>query len=309
MTIKRLILLASAAAIAIIFLSGCPVLDTIGTATTGNAVVSITDAAVDDETITGIWLTVEDIQFNRGTSEVSDWMEVEGFEGPVLFNLLDYVNGKSEELADIELPSGQYNQIRFMVSAPEKNEAPPQNPTCYVSFSDRDNEPLFIPSGSSSGFKAVGAFQVPINGTVNIIADFDVRKGLIYAGNRYILKPTIRLEVMDEAGKITGSIFGTGPYETVTVYAYEHGTYDASEADLPAPGSEDVQFPNAVTSAKIDNQEFVLPFLSPKVTYDLVFAHSLADGTFQGVIDSTTHVDIIVEEMKATHVVVYLPAP
>jgi hypothetical protein len=38
---------------------------------------------------------------------------------------------------------------------------------------------------------------VPVNGTVVVTADFDVRKAVVLAGSSYILKPTIKLIVND----------------------------------------------------------------------------------------------------------------
>jgi hypothetical protein len=38
---------------------------------------------------------------------------------------------------------------------------------------------------------------VPVNGTVVVTADFDVRKAVVVAGSSYILKPTIKLIVND----------------------------------------------------------------------------------------------------------------
>jgi hypothetical protein len=38
---------------------------------------------------------------------------------------------------------------------------------------------------------------VPVNGTVVVTADFDVRKAVVIANSRYILEPTIKLIVND----------------------------------------------------------------------------------------------------------------
>ena len=71
------------------------------------------------------------------------------------------------------------------------------NPGCYIEFADNSTEPLFVPSGGETGYKAVGQFEVPVNGTVEVTADFDVREAVVVAGSRYILKPTIKLIVND----------------------------------------------------------------------------------------------------------------
>ena len=76
---------------------------------------------------------------------------------------------------------------------------PPASPGCYLEFADNSTEPLFVPSGGETGYKAIGHFEVPVNGTVTVTADFDISEpGTVHvAGSRYILKPTIKLIVND----------------------------------------------------------------------------------------------------------------
>jgi hypothetical protein len=57
-----------------------------------------------------------------------------------------------------------YTQIRFMLDIPEEGSHK-ANPGCYVKFADNSTEPLFVPSGGETGYKAVGEFTVPDNGT------------------------------------------------------------------------------------------------------------------------------------------------
>ena len=72
---------------------------------------------------------------------------------------------------------------------------PPTSPGCYIEFAGNTTEPLFVPSGGQTGYKAIGHFEVSVNGTVEVTADFDVRKAVVVAGSSYILKPTIKLIV------------------------------------------------------------------------------------------------------------------
>ncbi|UCD21624.1 MAG: DUF4382 domain-containing protein, partial [Chloroflexota bacterium] len=75
--------------------------------------------------------------------------------------------------------------------------SPPATPGCYVEFADNSTEPLFAPSGNTTGYKAIGRFEITADETVAITADFDVSEpGTVHlAGSRYILKPTIKLIV------------------------------------------------------------------------------------------------------------------
>jgi hypothetical protein len=66
-----------------------------------------------------------------------------------------------------------------------------------VKFADNSTEPLFVPSGGETGYKATGQFTVPANGTVEVTADFNVHEAVVVADSHYILKPTIKLIVND----------------------------------------------------------------------------------------------------------------
>jgi len=73
------------------------------------------------------------------------------------------------------------------------------NPGCYLKFTDNSTEPLFVPSGGETGYKAIVHFEVPVNGTVEVTADFDARKAVVVSGSSYILNPTIKLMINDQS--------------------------------------------------------------------------------------------------------------
>ncbi len=264
---------------------------------TGTVNLSITDAPIDDANVAGIWLTINEIQYHMSDGE---WYTFEGFEGPRDFNLLELTNGVAELLGSFEMEAGTYTQLRFMLDAPEMGSSPHNNPGCYIEFTDESTEQLFVPSGHQSGWKAVGAFTVPSNGTVDITADFDARKSVIEAGmtGMYILKPTIRLIVDNQAGMISGGITNIPEGADIVVFAYEDDTYAASEADEPANDTIP-RFPNAVTSGIADDEgSYHLVYLSP-MTYDLVLTTSV-DGEFGDVLGFVE--DVVVESKKTTNV-------
>lgn len=269
---------------------------------TGTMALSLTDAPIDDTSVTGVWVTVTGVKYHMKND--SAWKSFENFEGPMKFNLLALTDSISELLGTFEMEAGQYNQLRFMLDAPEKGQGPPTSPGCYIEFDNGDTEPIFVPSGGQTGYKAVGAFRVPSNGTVSVTADFDARKSVIETGGmqqRYILKPTIRLVVDNQAGSISGEVTGL-PTDgsNITVYAYEDDTYSESEASDPGEG--ETRFPNAVTSDMVgsdcDQHQkcYHLYYLSP-MTYDLVMVRTL-DGEYQEVVGTSE--DVTVESRKNT---------
>ncbi|HEY4711755.1 MAG TPA: DUF4382 domain-containing protein [Dehalococcoidia bacterium] len=232
---------------------------------TGTLELYLSDAPTDAENVTGVYITINEIQYHMN----DQWITCEEFVGPKTYNLLELTNGNSSLLGELVLPGGHYNQIRFMLDIPEMGQNP-ANPGCYIEFADNSTEPLFVPSGNTTGYKAVGEFTVPVNGTVEVTADFDVRKAVHLADSHYILHPTIRLVVNNEAGRISGLITNNSSYTDIIVFAYEDGTWTDTEDDEPVyPAS---RFPNAVNSGKMcDDGHYTIPLLAAG-TYDLVVA-------------------------------------
>lgn len=233
---------------------------------TGVLLLSLTDSPIDTSTISGVYISFTDIEVNTPDG----WEPLDSFAGPKTYNLLDLQHGKTDILGGIVLMGGNYSQIRFMLDAPEKGDETQFNPGCYIKFTDGNEEPLFVPSGAQSGYKGVGEFTVPVNDTVSITADFDVRKSVVKAGNsgKYILKPTIRLVVENQAGSIRGDVINIPQDSLIVIYAYADGVYTNEEAAEPA--GDNPRFPNAVSSDPADNLGiYHLSFLA-EGTYDLI---------------------------------------
>lgn len=232
---------------------------------TGTLKLNLTDAPIDANNVTGVYITINEIQYHLD----GEWKTFEEFGEPQEYNLLELSGGNFTLLGEFTLPPGHYTQIRLMLDIAQMGP-PPTNPGCYIEFDDGSTKPLFVPSGAETGYKAIGQFTVPLNGTVEVTADFDVRKAVVETDFLYILNPTIRLIVNDQAGGIRGEITNNSGYTDVIVFAYEAGTWVASEADEPV--GEESRFPNAITSGKMDDEgNYVLAFLAAG-TYDLVVA-------------------------------------
>ncbi len=234
----------------------------------GTLKLNLTDAPIDANNVTGVYITITEIQYHLD----GEWKTFDEFVGPQTHDLLELSGGNFVLLGEFTLPAGHYTQIRFMLDIAEIDMGPPTNPGCYIELNDDDEdiEPLFVPSGGETGYKAIGQFTVPENGEVEITADFDVRRAVVEAGPLYVLLPTIRLVVNDQAGSIVGSITNDSTYTDIVVFAYEDGDWTAAEANDPV--GEESRFPNAVTSGKMDDEgDYVLAFLAAG-TYDLVVA-------------------------------------
>ena len=159
---------------------------------TGTLELYLSDAPIDAENVTGVYITINEIQYNLD----DQWITCEEFVGPQTYNLLELTGGSITLLGGFTLPAGNYTQIRFMLDIPEMGSHK-ANPGCYIEFADNSTEPLFVPSGGETGYKAIGEFTVPDEGTVEVTADFDVREAVVVADSSYILKPTIKLIIND----------------------------------------------------------------------------------------------------------------
>jgi len=161
---------------------------------TGILRLYLSDAPIDAENATGVYITINEIQYHLD----GQWITCEEFVGNQTYDLLELTGGNSTLLGEFTLPAGNYTQIRFMLDIPEMGSHK-ANPGCYIEFADNSTEPLFVPSGGETGYKAVGQFEVPVDGTVKVTADFDVHEAVVVADSHYILKPTIKLIVNDQS--------------------------------------------------------------------------------------------------------------
>ena len=302
--LKRISFIGSlCAAILVISLAGCSLFS----GGSGTLSLSLTDAPIADAAeVEGVYITIDGISYHTE----GGWVDDTSFAGPQTYNLLELTGGTVAPLSDLALEAGTITQIRFLLAATEEGTDPSDDPLCYIAIdpdgtADGDSTDdtiyeLFVPSGDQTGYKANGPFTVPVNGSVEITADFDVRKSVTKTGEgSYKLKPTIRLIVNAQAGEISGTFTEDtlDGYSTYVIFVYEDGVYDASEL------SE--SFSNAVSSATpVDEDEsgsydaYILPFLA-EGTYDLVVAGVAGDGSYT-LIDDTTYIGISVTAGSAT---------
>ncbi len=128
--------------------------------------------------------------------------------GPV--NLLDLIDGASEQLADAEIPAGTYDLIRVYVKGVNviMNEA-----------AGGETYELKVPSGAQSGIKVFMDPPLQVAGGLSedLILDFDVSKSFVPKGGNvnnpegifgFNFTPVIRGSNMSTAGSITGTVNG-----------------------------------------------------------------------------------------------------
>ncbi len=186
------------------------------TSTTGNSLTSpsnnlvtlkITDAPVDEaEAVV--------VEFSAVTFKSADGEDVTFDLDPAQsINLLALQGSESQALVEnVEIPAGDYNQIRLAVNAEFDDVM-----DSYITIDGIRHE-LRVPSGSQSGLKLNTPFTIA-KGTVGMTVadensvytiDFDLRKSIVNPGGQpgYFLKPVLRMVQNINTGTISGTVDG-----------------------------------------------------------------------------------------------------
>lgn len=257
--------------------------------TKGRVSVSITDAPIDDANVSAVFISINSVELKGPDG----WTTLDSFEEPVKIDLLSYQNGEAYFLTDEVIDAGSYSEVRLMLEIQDKVNGIQQNEGCYIEYKDGSTQPLLVPSGGRSGYKAKGAFDITAGGVVALTLDFDVRKAVVESGSsgKFILKPTIRLIANQDASMITGTFDQEGEmFSKIIVFAYADDTFTESETN--EPGDEEVRFANAVTSSTLNEDgAFTLAFMESG-TYDLHFASYDENGDFIELIGSSNDVEV-----------------
>ena len=245
----------------------------------GTVAMSLTDAPTDDEDIKGVFVTFTALRYqyedtNESNESDGGWQDVNLSE-PRTVDLLALQDGNTTLLDQTDLPAGVINHVRFVLDIDN----------CYVELEGNITEMLTVPSGDQTGYKAIGGFTIPAGGTVNVTADFDLRKSLVINKNKYLLNPTIKIIDNIEVGEIDGTMTLDANGSKVLVYAYEDGSWDANESNATN------NFGNAVLSTDATDGSYTLPWLTTGV-YDLVVVATDNTGVFENILGYLSNVSV-----------------
>jgi hypothetical protein len=183
-------LLLSITAAIMLFAIGC---STSPDSRTGFLEVRMFDAP---DTYEQVNVFVERVEMNRAGSE-EGWQVVS--EPEQQYDLLELTNGNFEVIADAELETGLYNQIRLILSRDNNNVV-----------IDGEEHSLKIPSGSETGIKLNVNAEILEGIRYVLLLDFDVNRSVVKTGQApvpgFILQPVIRAISQAESGNIGGSV-------------------------------------------------------------------------------------------------------
>jgi uncharacterized protein DUF4382 len=158
--------------------------------------VSLMDAPVDDVTavnveITALWL--------KGPGSAAKQLKLS--QTPMKVNLLDLNDQNAALLIDGQaIDPGSYEWLDMDVSADFDGVL-----DSFVMTKVGGQEEIRVPSGR---VRLVGGFDVAANQAVQLLFDWDLRKGLVHPPGQpgYLLKPAFRVVDVQELGKLSGTI-------------------------------------------------------------------------------------------------------
>lgn len=244
-----------------------------------NTNIKITDAPIDDASVSGAFVTITDIKL--------DGQSVQGFNKTTV-DLLAYQNGATRTLGNFNLAGRTYSSMTFVLDF--DMDASGNAPGCYV-LAGAIKHKLQSTANSFTVNKSITLLGGASN---SIVADFDLRKMIIHQSGGPTdhfdfataaeLQTSVRIVAESSAGTISGSVSdavsGSGK---VVAYVYKKGTFNRS-VEMQGQGSSSVQFKNAVNSSLVSGSgSYQLHFLESG-DYEIHFASykdTNADGEFE----------------------------
>ncbi len=187
-----------------LFAWGC---NTSSDAGTGTMQVKMHDAPVNFDEVN---ISVERVEVNR-TQGDAGWITIS--EPNQVYNILELINGDFAILADAELETGTYQQIRLILA---------DNNTVVI---DGETFNMTVPSGAQTGLKLNINAEIEAGIVYTLLLDFDADRSVVKLGSQdqYNLRPVIR--ATPEA--LTGNIGGNVNVDATVRAILNAGTADA----------------------------------------------------------------------------------
>ncbi len=242
--------------------------------------IKITDAPIDNASVTGAFVTIADIKL--------DGQSVQGFTKTTV-NVAAYQNGSTTTIGNFNLEGRSYSSLTFVLDY--DTDANGNSPGSYVLTTGNVKHKL---QSTSNSITVTKNFTLQSNASNSIVADFDLRKMIIHqTGNpsdQYDfataaeLQSSIRVIAQNQTGTMSGTLTdNVSASGKVVAYVYKKGTYNRT-VEMQEQGASGIQFKNAVNSSLVaSNGTYQLHFLESGA-YEVHFASykdTNADGEYE----------------------------
>ena len=272
----RGILFSALLGVTLLFFGGCQEFIYNPTGETGRLVLKVTDAPFPIDLIEEASVTITRVEI-RSKNDTMGYPFLTVFEGNREFNLLELRNGITGELANVEIPAGEYDLVRLYVDH------------ASITVKEQDTYSVKVPSGQETGIKIFIEPGLTVMGglTSEVLLDFNLEKSFVLQGNMntpagikgFIFKPVIRAVNTTRAGVVQGVVMDadSAMLENVSVWIETDTVVSSAFTDaegyyampgIPAgtysmsavkEGFDTVTVPEVmIVAGNLTNQDFIL---------------------------------------------------
>lgn len=204
---------------------------------------------------------------------ISSTDKIESLLGqPIALDLVALKNGLVTVVVDLDLPPGDYKEIRLVIDSGS------------IDLKSGQHYNLKIPSGTSSGLKIKldPAIKITTQASSDILLDFDLARSYVPQGDAkdestitgFHFKPVLRASNLTTAGTLTGKI------------SSDQGTPDSSD---------DVALAGAVVSVSQDNAVVSSAVTDASGNYKII---GLPQGTYSVEVSSVGYTNSLPDEVS-----------
>lgn len=219
-------IMASALAMLItVFAVGCG--DDSASPGEGNGMLRVvmTDAPFPIGLVAEANVSIERVEMReKGSDDDADFIVLTDVD--TVLNLIDLQNGLTATLVELEVPAGDYDEVRVITG------------DATIILTDSTDFDLKVPSGSQSGIKVKVSPVIHVEEglTTELLLDFDLSKSFVVQGNPstpagingFNFKPVIRAVNASTAGRVQGTVIAdAGDSALANVYI----VLDADESE------------------------------------------------------------------------------
>ena len=180
---------------------------------TGTLRILVTDAPFPYDYVLSASVVIREVQVHESDGDA--WTTV--FQGEETIDLVEYQNGITFLLAQVDLDPGTYDEVRLIVDAGAVELGPAAVVEDGNPLFDTDNGKLFFPSGAQTGIKVKIENDVVVvtDLTTDLLLDFDLSKNFVFNGpvshppgvKRVLFTPVVRATNTSTVGTLEVSVF------------------------------------------------------------------------------------------------------